>query len=274
MSHTDGPRTATRHRVVLRLLDHQVVGPDGQLLGNVDDLEILVSDGRWSVTGLAVGPGALGRRLPGRLGRWMVAVWRRLQLDPDPEPPVVSMSHVTAVGSALEVDQAAAEQLAGSFGLELWLREYVISRLPGAKGGGDGRQSDATTPTVSEAPSSSRDPEPGDDRFWISRLIQARVQDENGNALGHINEVVSVEPAGGLPGQLRVTHLEYGNHEAGAELGYNEHSDQGPVLVGALVRWWQRDSRVAPIEDVTTLDLDAGCVTVRTPRDHVHPHEL
>jgi sporulation protein YlmC with PRC-barrel domain len=124
------------HRAVLRLLDHQVVGPDGELLGNIDDLELVVSDEGWSVTALLVGPAALGQRLPGRLGRWTIAIWRRLRTDPDPRPCRVPVEQVHDIGSAVTVTRAAADSLAASFGLELWLCEYVVSRNPGATGGG------------------------------------------------------------------------------------------------------------------------------------------
>jgi hypothetical protein len=44
--------------------------------------------------------------------------------------------------------------------------------------------------------------------------------------------------------------------------------------VGALVRWWQRGSRLAPVEDVTAVDLAASRVTAKGHLDHVHPHQL
>ena len=66
MATANPSKGGTRHRVVLRLLDHQIVGPDDQLLGNVDDLQVLLSDNGWFITGLAVGPAALGRALAGQ----------------------------------------------------------------------------------------------------------------------------------------------------------------------------------------------------------------
>jgi sporulation protein YlmC with PRC-barrel domain len=276
----------TRHRVVLRLLDHQVVGPDGQLLGNVDGLRVRLTDDEWLVTALAVGPAALGQRLPGRLGRWTVAVWRRLQTSPDPGPAVVPVAQVTDIGSALRVDQEAAELLAASFGLELWLRRYVISQIPGAKGGGDerggaaaaGRGPDDTMTSdgvgdVDET-EASRGPSGGAATQSISGLIQAEVFAEDGTALGRVNEVICTARTGDRRDHLRITHLEYGHRSAGSKLGYNERSDQGPLMVGALVRWWQRGSRLAPVEDVTAVDLAASRVTAKGHLDHVHPHQL
>lgn len=65
------PRDTARpmsQRVVLRILDHQVVGPEGELLGNVDDLELVVSHDGWTITALQVGPAALGQT-PARKAR-------------------------------------------------------------------------------------------------------------------------------------------------------------------------------------------------------------
>jgi sporulation protein YlmC with PRC-barrel domain len=286
MSEVANRGPGTRHRVVLRLLDHQVLGPDGQLLGNVDGLRVRLTDDEWLVTGLAVGPAALGQRLPGRLGRWTVAVWQRLQTSPDPGPAVVPMAQVTDIGSAVRVDQEAAELLAASFGLELWLRRYVVSRIPGAKGGGDERGGPTTADEARDDTMTSdgnrgvdeteggRGGTGGAATQSISGLIQAEVFAEDGIALGRVNEVVCTGPAGDRRDHLRITDLEYGHRSAGSKLGYNEQSDQGPLMVGALVRWWQRGSRLAPVEDVTAVDLAAGRVTVRGHLDHVHPHQL
>lgn len=271
--HHDGADAGTRHRVVLRLLDHQVLGPDGEMLGNVDDLDMLVSDHGWFVTGLAVGPGALGRRLPGRIGAWMIAIWRRLHVGDDHAPAVVPISQVTDIGAALEVDRDAAEQLTASFGFERWLREYVISRIPGAKGGGDDRDHGAATDPADTGVATVPGKQEGA-RYSLGSLLQARVEDEDGTPLGRVHEVVGVELGTTPRDRLRITHLEYGHRDVGSELGYNEDAGQGPLLVGLVIRWWQRGSRVAPVEDVSTVDLEEGRITVTGHRDHVHPHEL
>ena len=63
MSSGAGGGTGHRYDAVLRLLDHQIVGPQGELLGNVDDLQLREHDGRLcrsprSSSGPAVSPGA------------------------------------------------------------------------------------------------------------------------------------------------------------------------------------------------------------------------
>ncbi len=270
------------HRAVLRLLDHQVVGPDGELLGNIDDLELVVSDEAWSVTALLVGPAALGQRLPGKLGRWSVAIWRRLQADPDPRPCRVPFEQVHDIGSAVTVTRPAADSLAASFGFELWLREYVVSRIPGAKGGGDERDSERDGPPVRARPatrSGTGTATPTANHRGrvasLAGLIRARVFAEDGTELGVVDELLCAEPPPGhARDHLRVTHVEYGLHESGSELGYSSDSGQGPLVVGVLVRWWQRANRVAPLEDVDHVDLDAGTLRVRSHTHHVHPHAL
>lgn len=267
----------TVHRAVLRLLDHQVVGDDGELLGNVDDLELVLSDEGWLVTALLVGPAALGRRLPGKLGRWTVAIWRRLQTDPDPRPCRVPIEQVREIGSALVVSRPGAESLAASFGFELWLREFVVSRIPGAMGGGDerdARRDDDRSQRRVEPPTRDR-PRLGGRTSSVAAVIRARVFADDGTELGVVNELLCAEPpAGRVRDHLRVTHIEYGVHQSGSELGYNADSRQGPLVVAALVRWWQRGNRVAPLEDVGDIDLEAGTLRVSSAARHVHPHAL
>jgi sporulation protein YlmC with PRC-barrel domain len=269
---TASPATpGTPLRLVLRVLDHQVVGPEGELLGNVDDLELEIDGDRWVVANLCVGPAALGRRLPGVLGLWTTAVWLRLQSQSDPGPAMVPVGAVSEISSALRVDSAAAEALAGSFGLEQWLRRYVVSRIPGAKGGGDERADEAPSGSTTAGSTAGR-PYAG---ASLSDLVGSRVRDTRGTALGVVTEVLGAVQPGRRPLEgLRVTHLEYGTHATLSELGYDADPRQGPWLVGALVRWWQRENRVAALEDVVDLDLDARTVTVARPGRHPHPHRL
>src|SRR4051794_41935464 len=86
----------------LRLLDRQVVDPDGAMICKVDDVELAPADGGgYVVTALLAGPLALGPRLPGRLGRWTVALARRGADDPGPSPRRLPFGRVTELGSAL-----------------------------------------------------------------------------------------------------------------------------------------------------------------------------
>ena len=115
----------------LQLLDHQLIDCDGRLVGKIDDLELArQEDGRLVVTAILSGPGALGRRFPGVLGRCVLALWRRLHPDPEPQPARIPYTAVTDIGSALTLSVARADL--PNQGLENWARTQVVAKLPGA----------------------------------------------------------------------------------------------------------------------------------------------
>jgi hypothetical protein len=116
---------------VLHLLDRQIVDPDDAPVANVDDIELReLADGRLTVSALLIGPGALGPRTGGRLGAWMVAIWRRLRPDADPEPGRIEARLVTHTDSAVHVSARARDLKVDGF--EQWVRERVIEKIPGA----------------------------------------------------------------------------------------------------------------------------------------------
>jgi sporulation protein YlmC with PRC-barrel domain len=243
--------------VGLRLLDHQIVGEKDQLLGNVDNLEVRETSEGLVVTSLAVGPGALGPRLPGRLGRWMVAVWRRLSPEDDPEPMLLPLAEVRSVGSTVGVTDRAATSLASGAGVELWLREHLVGRIPGAREGEDRL---AGEPLGEEAPTSGRHPE----GRWMSELIGASVRDASGATLGRVLDVgcAAFERTDDALGRLRVVDLLVGRRTVGAELGYVEEGHTGPWLIGRLVDRLHRDDRRVSAAAVASIDWDARVVTV------------
>lgn len=118
--------------VELHLLDHQVIDSDDEMICNVDDLELSPGDdGRLYVTAILTGPGALGPRLGKRSGEWMTAAWRRLRAETDPPVGRVDWHDVIEVGSSLRIRHSRRSlELEG---LETWVREHFISRIPGAK---------------------------------------------------------------------------------------------------------------------------------------------
>jgi sporulation protein YlmC with PRC-barrel domain len=256
--------------LVLRLLDHQIVGPDDQLLGNVDDLELVEDHGRLLVTGLMVGPASLGGRLPGKLGDWTLAIWRRLHPEPDPRPVVVPLEQVTHIASAVAVDEEAASNLLGAAGFELWLRRYVISRIPGATGGGEEDE-----PSASKPPSlkdAERALAPRRDGRPASQLIGAHVVTPEGGELGLVSELRGTGVTEARPSTIEVTHLHHSARRVGSGLGYGQEARQGPLLVSALIRRWQRHDRVVPWADVIAIDWATKSVTVARHTGHRHPH--
>lgn len=117
---------------VAHLLDHQVVDRDGKLVCKVDDLELTEGlAGELSVSAILVGPGALGPRLGGRLGEWVVAGWRRLRMDRHAEPGRIDWSAVTDVTSSVKVARTRAELNVEGF--ETWVDERIIKRIPGSR---------------------------------------------------------------------------------------------------------------------------------------------
>jgi hypothetical protein len=114
----------------LHFLDRQIVSRrDGRLVGKVDDLEIDVTSEVPYVSALLTGPSAWGARLPGLVGRIIVATHRRLHPDADPEPNRISAVRIVDVTSAVQVD---SKDDLGIEGLGDWIDEQIISRLPGA----------------------------------------------------------------------------------------------------------------------------------------------
>ncbi|GGU77125.1 PRC-barrel domain-containing protein [Lentzea flava] len=122
-------------RVDFDLLDRQIVDLDGHPVGKVDDVEFgTTADGRPFVAAILVGHHALGERIGGRLGRWMAAVARRLHTTGDPQPLRIPFERVAEIGSAIRLD--VRHELLNTPALELWLRDNVIGRIPGASDAG------------------------------------------------------------------------------------------------------------------------------------------
>ena len=273
-------RADEAHDLVLRLLDHQIVGPDGTLLGNVDDLELIADGPDWLVTGLMVGPAALGQRLPGLLGQWVHAVWRRLHPVQDPRPVVIPIVHVTRIDSSVHVNRAAAEALSVTFGLEAWLREYVVSRLPGASGGEGPHEQQGLDPAMRRV-GASQDPPPVPARpplegaRGVSTFIGRWVLSADGVRAGRVSELRCLgahhderqEP-------MRVALVLYTPHPAGSQLGYSVDREQGPALVRRLVRVWQRHDGVVGVEHVRGLDAVDGELRLTESARPRHPHDL
>jgi hypothetical protein len=117
--------------VGLSLLDRQIIDCNDRQVANVDDLEATFdADGRPYIMAIMCGPGAWAPRLGGRLGRWIVAVWRRLHPAVDPEPARIPINVVTRIDSAIHLSVPRTSTTA--IALDRWVDEHVISRIPGA----------------------------------------------------------------------------------------------------------------------------------------------
>ena len=117
----------------LDLLDRQLVDCNGWLAGNVDDLELEVSDEPGAlpvVTAILSGPGALAGQLGGRLGRWLASVQQRLHHRENPGPARIAFSVVKKVNDHVELS-VPRESLESHEG-ERWARDVIIDKIPGA----------------------------------------------------------------------------------------------------------------------------------------------
>jgi len=113
------------------LLDRQIVDRDGEPVGKVDDVELDYDErGDAYVTGLLLGQQALGDRIGGGLGRWISAIARRMSEPPDQPPIRIGFDLVAKIDSAVHL--SVARELLPEPPLEVWLRDHLIGRIPGA----------------------------------------------------------------------------------------------------------------------------------------------
>jgi len=112
----------------LHFLDRQVIDRDGQFVCKVDDLELEEDEsGNVFVSGIVVGPRALGPRVGGRLGRWITAIAERIATEP---VRVISFSQVADIGEEIKIGATRAQL--DTDPLERWVEQHVISRIPGS----------------------------------------------------------------------------------------------------------------------------------------------
>jgi sporulation protein YlmC with PRC-barrel domain len=261
--------TGDRIPVSLRLLDHQIIGSDGALLGNVDDLVVTESEDGLVVSALMSGPPALACRQGGRGGRWLFALWRRLHPDADPQPLAIPLEHVTRLDSAVHVSVLAEHTLAQTAGLELWLREHVISRLPGALGGADEDRGPLQLERRRHQEFQVRP-----DVWTLSDLLGTRVCTEDGRELGEVIEVTAdaIRRSGLELGHLLVRELVCSPRHLWQELGYTMEP-QGPALLARLIRWWHKHDRRVDWADVRGIDRERHTVEVAGDARLDHPHD-
>ena len=96
-------------------------------------LETGLAVGRLVVTALLTGPGALGPRLGGALGAIVRSSWSRLSGSPPDRPGRIDIALVVEVGTAVRLGVSRREVDVDGF--ETWVRDHVVSALPGAEGG-------------------------------------------------------------------------------------------------------------------------------------------
>ncbi|MCW3817067.1 hypothetical protein ONA91_21700 [Micromonospora sp. DR5-3] len=120
-----------RLQLAKQLLDQQIVDREGRLVGRVDDIAFAVdADGVPYVDCLLSGQGVLGRRLGGRVGRFLVSVAERFAEQTPVPPRRIPLTQVAGVDSAVRLRCRAADLPPPP--METWLRRHIIDRIPGA----------------------------------------------------------------------------------------------------------------------------------------------
>jgi hypothetical protein len=116
----------------LELLDRQMIDTNGRMAGNVDDLELTFAPegGPPFVTAILAGPGALSRRVGGRLGDVIASVHERLQEGDIEGPARVSFGAIASIGS--DVRLTVSRQDLEIYRFERWARDTIVARIPGS----------------------------------------------------------------------------------------------------------------------------------------------
>ncbi len=117
----------------IALLDNQIVDSDEIPIGRVDDVELSLPKkaGAPRVEALLTGSQALGERLGGGLGRTMAGVSRQLRSPETSRGPTrVDPDLIEELEPLLKL-RASLADLEDLAGLERWLAEKVIEKLPG-----------------------------------------------------------------------------------------------------------------------------------------------
>jgi hypothetical protein len=248
--------------LALRLLDHQIDGPGGAALAKVDDIELELRDTGLVATALLCGPGALGPRLPGRVGLWTTAVWRRLSLDPNPTPiriPLLAVRDISAVVTVtVEAELAVSRRLT----VERWLAEHLVERLPGSRSEPLPVPSPRTRGAVDLSPQEWEQPEVP--RLRLSDVLTFSAQ-VDGREAGTIHEVVAVreQPRSPVVGAMPIVGYVAGGRRSGSTFGYDRHPEHGPWLLrAAMLAWHRHDTRIAQ-QDLQAFDHVNRRVTAR-----------
>lgn len=116
----------------LELLDRQLRDRHGVLCGKVDDIELTPGENGDALYATAIlsGPGWLARRKGRkRIGDWLVAFIARTTHDGH-DPSRIPMRLVQRFGSV--IDLAVETRELASFNTERWVRDHIISHIPGS----------------------------------------------------------------------------------------------------------------------------------------------
>jgi sporulation protein YlmC with PRC-barrel domain len=109
------------------LLDRQITGEDGTVVGKVDDLELRAEGGTYVVDALLVGPEALADRIGGPAGKLLRRIGRGFRTQ---APQRIPLNAIRRVEPTVVVTTAVAQ--ATTSPSQDWLRRRIVDRVPGA----------------------------------------------------------------------------------------------------------------------------------------------
>lgn len=109
------------------LLDRQITGEDGTVVGKVDDLELRAEGGTFVVDALLVGPEALSDRIDGPIGKLLRRLGRGFRAG---APQRIPLNAIRRIEPTVVVTSAVAH--ATDSPSEDWLRRRIVDRIPGA----------------------------------------------------------------------------------------------------------------------------------------------
>lgn len=116
--------------LVRDLLDSPLVDRDGEAMGRVDGIVMIVEPGvAPRVTHLELGGATLARRLPPPFREVMHWFVRRLTLRAG-DPYRIEVSRIVHLGRNIEIDLDATRSPARA--TERWVRDHIIARIPGS----------------------------------------------------------------------------------------------------------------------------------------------
>jgi sporulation protein YlmC with PRC-barrel domain len=246
------------------LLDRQIVSSDGQMIANVDDVELEERGDLLVISGLLVGPGALGPRLGGVVGGLTVRAWQRLSHHE--EASRIDYTHVQGIDTIVTIDERRRD--VDIDGLEAWTRTHVVDALPGA---GEDREDRST-----ESSRLGDGPDPAGTRHRLGPLERMSVQLENGATIGRITDVRvrRGDDRGHLP-ELVVDGLLIGRYRLGTLFGYDRDRQRGPWLIRMVLRPFLRQTGYVRWSDVGSIDWEEGVVVLTVSEldplpEHVH----
>lgn len=232
----------------LSVLDLQIVDVDGLLVGRVDDVEITVDErGKVQVVALWCGQRALGRRLGGTIGHALQASATRLDIGnaaDGEQTGRIDASLVSELTSVVRLSRPLRE-LPGIAGLEGWLAEHLIGRLPGA-----GTAATDLDRTPSAGPLGRRAVAAGPAGPLLSELLGAAVTDQSGGPAGLVHDLRLTVTSDGAPVLGPVIGLVVGGPGWRARLahawGFAEGRSHGPAVLRALLGQESSRARIVP----------------------------